>query len=170
MSITAGWLAFSVVLIARMRLLAAVCVCCCCSCCRARALLLFLLLCVYVCVCVCCCCSCCRVCVCRTYVHCAGEWEQSIRDSHPPSPETDAALATHRAEVQRIRTALQRYSEYVQQLCEASHTLASATAAADSSSSSSGPGSTAAAAAVSEQALQQAVGVLRQAAAHVKWF
>jgi hypothetical protein len=101
------------------------------------------------------------------------EWEQSIRDSHPPSPETDAALATHRAEVQRIRTALQKYSQYVQQLCTASQTLASATAAtAATADSSSSAGSTTAAAAaeVSEQELQQALGVLRQAAAHVKWF
>jgi hypothetical protein len=91
----------------------------------------------------------------------ADEWEQSIRESHPQSDETDAALATHRAEVERIRAALQKYSTPIHQLIEASETVARATCV----------GSTAAAvAAPDDQQLQQAVGVLRQAAAHVSWF
>lgn len=88
------------------------------------------------------------------------EWEQSIKQSHPQSDETEAALATHRQEVQRIETALKRYTQPIQQLLAASQTLA------DASTSEPGGG----ASKPSEQQLQEAVAVLRQAAAHVKWF
>ena len=36
----------------------------------------------------------------------ADEWAESIVESHPPSPERDAALQTHHHEVQLIRRAL----------------------------------------------------------------
>jgi hypothetical protein len=88
----------------------------------------------------------------------AGEWEQSIRDSHPACEETDTALGTHRQEVERIRIALQKYNKPIEQLITASGTLAAYAAASEADR------------ACREGDVQQAVGVLQQAAAHVKWF
>lgn len=88
----------------------------------------------------------------------AGEWEQSIKDGHPECEETDAALATHRQEVERIRTALQKYSKPIEQLISASGMMAAYAAASEAGRM------------CSPEELQEAIGVLRQAAAHVKWF
>jgi protein subunit release factor A len=93
----------------------------------------------------------------------ADEWEQSIRDSHPSNAETEAALATHRQEVQQIRTALQKYSKHIEQLAAAANTLAD-------SSGSSMKAEAAGAVAPSEADVQQALDTLRSAAARVKWF
>lgn len=89
----------------------------------------------------------------------ADEWEQSIKDSHPCSDETEAALATHRQEIKRIEAALQRYSQPLQQLLSAAQTLQQSTDGA----ARSGP-------LPDERQVHEAVEVLRQAAAHVKWF
>jgi len=89
---------------------------------------------------------------------CADEWEQSIVESHPHSTETDAALATHRKEVEHIRAALRKHDKPIRQLLAASQALARAN---DAAAPGQGP---------SEPELQHALEVLRQAAAHVSWF
>jgi hypothetical protein len=91
------------------------------------------------------------------------EWEQSIRDSHPANAETEAALATHRQEVGQIRAALQKYSKHIEQLAAAANTLTD-------SPGSSTKEEAAGAVAPSEADVQQALDMLRSAAAHVKWF
>ena len=51
-----------------------------------------------------------------------GEWEDSIRQSHPGTSATEAALEAHRSEVGAIRQALGRQEAAISalhQLCEA---------------------------------------------------
>jgi hypothetical protein len=116
----------------------------------------------------------------------ADEWEQSILESHPSCDATDAALEKHRQEVAAITTALSKFQPGLGQLLSAGKTLAAAVAqetpapaaagessATDSSSSSSSSSSSDAAGSAvgpSQAQLQEAVSVLQQVAAHVKWF
>jgi hypothetical protein len=123
---------------------------------------------------------------------CAEEWAQSILESHPACAETNAALEKHKSEIEVINRALAKYQPTLQRLLSAAEIAATATAAAaicdDISASGSArdsEGRSAAAAephlvappvvgsgscSLSEQQLQQAYALLRDVAAHVKWF
>jgi hypothetical protein len=112
----------------------------------------------------------------------ADEWEQSILESHPSCDATDAALEKHRQELAAITTALSKFQPGLGQLLSAAKTLAAAVAQetpasvaegeaiATSSSSSSSDNAEGSATGPSPAQLQEAVALLQEVAAHVKWF
>jgi hypothetical protein len=119
--------------------------------------------------------------VCEHVLH-ADEWEQSILESHPSCDATDAALLKHRQEVAAITTALSKFQPGLGQLLSAAKTLAAAVVreapassmeeegSAPNSSSSSSDVAGENATGPSQAQLQEAVSLLQQVAAHVKWF
>ena len=92
---------------------------------------------------------------------CTDEWERSIVESHPRSEATDAALANHRAELQRTKAALSKFSTPLEQLLAAADIVARAAGGAGSGTTGPQP---------IDADVQTAVSVLRQAAAHMRWF
>lgn len=105
----------------------------------------------------------------------ADEWEQSITESHPACDATEAALEKHRQEVAAISAALSKCQPGLQQMLSAAKTLADA-AAQDSPAAVKGEGSDSSSSsssthdAVERDSGQEAVSLLQQVAAHVKWF
>jgi hypothetical protein len=112
----------------------------------------------------------------------ADEWEQSILESHPACEATEAALEKHRQEVAAISKALSKFQPGLGQLLSAAKTLADAAsiaseaasaaeeASGSSASSSSSDEAEECESGPSEAQLQEAVALLQQVAAHVKWF
>lgn len=100
----------------------------------------------------------------------ADEWRRSLVESHPPGAALDAVLAKHVAEVATIRQALAKYAAPLEQLLAAAdvaaHTARAQAAADDAAAESGGSGGDA----VSEGELERAYALLRQVAAHVKFF
>ena len=86
------------------------------------------------------------------YARRTDEWERSIIESHPRSEATDAALANHRAELQRIKTALSKFATPLEQLLAAADVVARA------------------APQLLDADVQASVSMLRQAAVHIRWF
>uniref|UniRef100_A0A383WJL7 Fe2OG dioxygenase domain-containing protein n=1 Tax=Tetradesmus obliquus TaxID=3088 RepID=A0A383WJL7_TETOB len=113
----------------------------------------------------------------------ADEWERSILESHPACEATEGALDKHRQEVAAISKALSKFQPGLGQLLSAAAVLdaasrasqAAATAgegegSASSSSSSSSGDAAGCVSGPTEEQLQEAVALLQQVAAHVKWF
>lgn len=110
------------------------------------------------------------MCLCAILSHPPDEWEQSILQSHPATEGTQAALDNHRAELQRIRKALSKLEGPLQQLLAAADVAAQVMAGTGPEAVAAGQQKKQAGHALSEGSIDQAFDLLRQAAAHVKWF
>lgn len=105
----------------------------------------------------------------------AAEWRQSLVESHPAGEALDAVLAKHDEELSAIRQALRKYAAPLEQLLDAADVAARAARAQEAvddaaAAESSGGGGGAAGDSISEAELERAYALLRQVAAHVKFF